>query len=74
MHYIDYTAFNSTTAQLKTITVTLQCASYTFRHVHGHPQGSVQQRNTIMTDSVTDVHAWSQITLCSIKTVNIFQI
>ena len=39
-------------------------AFYMFWPLHGHPQGGLQQRSTIMADSVIDVHMWSQNTQC----------
>ena len=56
MYYTDYTAFNPTIAQ-QTINkhVTLQCARYMFRPVHGHAQGGHQQRNSLVTVSFRDV-------------------
>jgi hypothetical protein len=55
MYYIDYTAFSPTGAQ-QTINIrTLQCARYMFRPLHGHAQGGLQQRNSVVPDSVKEV-------------------
>lgn len=50
---LNYTAFNSTVAQLTLQSlVTLQCASYMFQPLHGLPQGGLQQMNTVIAGSV----------------------
>jgi hypothetical protein len=45
-----------------------------FLPVHGHSQGH-QQRNTVMADSVIDVHVWNKKIQCfQLKLLKIFKI
>ena len=60
--YISYIAIKleNSTVNNKPSFVIMQCASHVFLPQHGHPQGSLQRRNKIMTDQVKDVQMWSQ--------------
>jgi hypothetical protein len=47
--------------------VTCHFPVYMFRPLYAHPQGGLEQRNTMITDSVRDVRMWSQNKMFSNK-------
>lgn len=46
---------NNCTVDNKQTLVILQCACYMFRPLHRHAQGGLQQRNSVVPDSVKEV-------------------